>query len=99
MVSEKSLDKQGNIFAAIIQGPNKGIFTIKRSGTTGCNDVSQEPIIVIYLEIGSRGDLSAETPRGEIVKSADINLLAGHRHTDDGTGLPSDDAWSFLGSG
>jgi hypothetical protein len=75
------------------------LFTITRSGTTGCNDVTQEPIIVIYLEIGSRGDLSSETPPGEIVKSADINLLAGHRHTDDGTGLPSDDTWSFRGSG
>ena len=27
VVSEKSLDKAGNIFAAIIQGPHKGIFT------------------------------------------------------------------------
>ena len=75
------------------------LFTITRSGTAGCNDVSQEPIIVIYLEIGSRADLSSATPPGEIVKSADINLLAGHRHTDDGTGLPSDDTWSFRGSG
>ena len=30
VVSEKSLDKAGNIFAAIIEGPNKGIFTVKR---------------------------------------------------------------------
>jgi hypothetical protein len=32
VVSEKSLDPAGNIFAAIIEGPNKGIFTVKRSG-------------------------------------------------------------------
>ena len=75
------------------------LFTITRSGTPGCDTVTQEPIIVIYLEIGSRADLSSETPPGEIVKSGDINLLAGHRHTDDGTGLPSDDTWSFRGSG
>lgn len=29
-VSEKSLDKQGNIFAAILKGPQKGIFSVKR---------------------------------------------------------------------
>ena len=38
VVSEKSLDKQGNIFAAIIEGPNKGIFTIKRSGDFDITD-------------------------------------------------------------
>lgn len=32
IVSEKSLDSQGNIFAAIIEGPQKGIFTVKRHG-------------------------------------------------------------------
>lgn len=30
-VSEKSLDKSGNIFAAVLSGPHKGIFTVKRS--------------------------------------------------------------------
>jgi hypothetical protein len=38
VVSEKSLDKQGNIFAAIIEGPNKGIFTVKRSGDFDITD-------------------------------------------------------------
>jgi hypothetical protein len=75
------------------------LFTIKRSGPSGCDEVSQEGIIVNYLELGNRADLSSDTPPGEILKSADINLLAGHRHTDDGTGLPSDDTWSFRGSG
>src|SRR5262245_8014849 len=28
VVSEKSLDSEGNIFAAIIEGPNKGVFTV-----------------------------------------------------------------------
>ena len=31
VVSEKSLDKAGNIFAAIIEGPHKGVFTVKRN--------------------------------------------------------------------
>jgi hypothetical protein len=31
VVSEKSLDKTGNIFAAVLSGPHKGIFTVKRS--------------------------------------------------------------------
>ena len=31
IVSEKSLDEAGNIFGAIIEGPHKGIFTVKRS--------------------------------------------------------------------
>jgi hypothetical protein len=30
IVSEKSLDKAGNIFGAIVEGPAKGIFTVKR---------------------------------------------------------------------
>ncbi len=30
-VTEKSLDKDGNIFAAVLSGPHKGIFTVKRS--------------------------------------------------------------------
>ena len=38
VVSEKSLDKHGNIFAAIIEGPNKGIFTVKRSGDFDITD-------------------------------------------------------------
>lgn len=38
VVSEKSLDKDGNIFAAIIEGPHKGIFTIKRSGDFDITD-------------------------------------------------------------
>ncbi|TPK77371.1 hypothetical protein FJ930_01725 [Mesorhizobium sp. B2-4-15] len=31
VVSEQSLDKSGNIYAAIIGGPHKGVFTIKRN--------------------------------------------------------------------
>lgn len=38
IVSEKSLDRQGNIFAAIIEGPSKGIFTVKRSGDFDITD-------------------------------------------------------------
>jgi hypothetical protein len=38
VVSEKSLDKDRNIFAAIIEGPNKGVFTIKRSGDFDITD-------------------------------------------------------------
>jgi hypothetical protein len=38
VVSEKSLDKAGNIFAAIIEGPQKGIFTVKRSGEFDITD-------------------------------------------------------------
>lgn len=38
VVSEKSLDKQGNIFAAIIEGANKGIFTVRRNGEFDITD-------------------------------------------------------------
>jgi hypothetical protein len=31
VVSEKSLDKDGNIFAAVLSGPRQGVFTVKRS--------------------------------------------------------------------
>lgn len=38
IVSEKSLDQAGNMFAAIIEGPNKGIFTVKREGDFDITD-------------------------------------------------------------
>lgn len=38
VVSEKSLDKQGDIFAAIIGGPGKGVFTVKRNGNFDITD-------------------------------------------------------------
>lgn len=38
IVSEKSLDKDGNVFAAILGGPHKGIFTVKRDGAFDITD-------------------------------------------------------------
>ncbi|BCG70519.1 hypothetical protein MesoLj113a_16770 [Mesorhizobium sp. 113-1-2] len=38
VVSEKSLDKAGNIYAAIIEGPHKGVFTVKRNGDFDITD-------------------------------------------------------------
>jgi len=38
IVSEKSLDRQGNIFGAIIEGPGKGIFTVRRSDDFDISD-------------------------------------------------------------
>ncbi len=38
VVTEKSLDKAGNVFAAIIEGPRKGIFTIRRTGDFDITD-------------------------------------------------------------
>lgn len=38
VVSEKSLDASGNIFAAIIEGPKKGVFTVKRHGEFDITD-------------------------------------------------------------
>ncbi|MBX3584390.1 MAG: esterase-like activity of phytase family protein [Rhizobiaceae bacterium] len=38
VVTEKSLDRHGNVFAAIIEGPNKGIFTVKRHGEFDITD-------------------------------------------------------------
>ncbi|KQU74183.1 hypothetical protein ASC75_22125 [Aminobacter sp. DSM 101952] len=38
VVSEKSLDPTGNIFAAIIEGPQKGVFTVKRDGEFDITD-------------------------------------------------------------
>jgi hypothetical protein len=38
VVSEKSLDSDGNIFAAIIEGPHKGVFTVRRSGDFDITD-------------------------------------------------------------
>lgn len=38
IVSEKSLDKKGDIFAAVVEGPGKGIFTVKRNGEFDITD-------------------------------------------------------------
>lgn len=38
VVSEKSLDPAGNIFAAILEGPGKGVFTVKRDGEFDITD-------------------------------------------------------------
>ena len=38
VVSEKSLDKDGNIFAAIVEGPAKGVFSVKRVGEFDITD-------------------------------------------------------------
>lgn len=38
IVSERSLDKNGNQFAAILEGPQKGIFTVRRSGDFDITD-------------------------------------------------------------
>ncbi len=38
VITERSLDKQGNVFAAIIEGPNKGVFTVKRDGDFDITD-------------------------------------------------------------
>jgi hypothetical protein len=38
VVSEKSLDKSGNIYAAVIEGPHKGVFTVKRNGDFDITD-------------------------------------------------------------
>ncbi|MFC3644239.1 esterase-like activity of phytase family protein [Aquibium oceanicum] len=38
VVSEKSLDRRGNIFAAIIEGPAKGVFTVARRGEFDITD-------------------------------------------------------------
>jgi len=38
VVSERSLDKSGNVYAAIIEGPLKGVFTVKRDGDFDVTD-------------------------------------------------------------
>jgi len=38
IVSERSIDRQGNVFAAIIEGPNKGVFTVRREGDFDITD-------------------------------------------------------------
>ncbi|MGX5802821.1 esterase-like activity of phytase family protein [Bradyrhizobium sp. Arg314] len=38
VVSETSLDKSGNVYAALIEGPDKGVFTVKRGGDFDITD-------------------------------------------------------------
>ena len=43
VVSEKSLDRDGNIFAAILEGPDRGVFSVKRNGEFDITDGSFLP--------------------------------------------------------
>lgn len=38
VVSERSIDEAGNVFAAILEGPGKGVFTIRREGNFDITD-------------------------------------------------------------
>jgi hypothetical protein len=38
VIAERSIDRQGNIFAAILDGPHKGIFTVARHGNFDATD-------------------------------------------------------------
>ncbi|CDX34464.1 ABC-type cobalamin/Fe3+-siderophore transport system, ATPase component [Mesorhizobium sp. SOD10] len=38
VVSERSLDEVGNVYAAVIEGPHKGVFTVKRDGEFDITD-------------------------------------------------------------
>jgi hypothetical protein len=38
VVSERSLDEAGNVYAAVIGGPHKGVFTVKRDGEFDITD-------------------------------------------------------------
>lgn len=38
VVAERSIDGDGNLFAAIIEGPQKGLFTVRRSGDFDVTD-------------------------------------------------------------
>ncbi|MBZ9859417.1 esterase-like activity of phytase family protein [Mesorhizobium sp. CA12] len=38
VVSERSLDEAGNVYAAIIEGPHKGVFTVKRDSDFDITD-------------------------------------------------------------
>jgi hypothetical protein len=73
------------------------LFDINVTGN-GCTSHTQEPIIVNYLEIGSRSDFDPNTPADELETSSSITLLEGSNPN--GTpGFPdSTDTWSFKGS-
>lgn len=43
VVSEKSLDRRGNIFAAVLQGPRKGVFSVRRNGEFDITDGAMLP--------------------------------------------------------
>ncbi|MDX8533750.1 esterase-like activity of phytase family protein [Mesorhizobium sp. VK25A] len=38
VVSERSLDTSGNVYAAVIEGPRKGVFTVRRDGDFDITD-------------------------------------------------------------
>jgi hypothetical protein len=38
VISEKSIDRAGNVFAAVLGGPRKGIFTVARTGDYDITD-------------------------------------------------------------
>jgi hypothetical protein len=91
--------------------PKPYYYSIQASGDPGnaplfdisyspdCHEAdAQEGIAVNYLNVGVSDPFNSQTPPDRLEKSDNIHLLAGHRATDDGAGVATDDNWSFTGS-
>ncbi|MCA0047234.1 esterase-like activity of phytase family protein [Mesorhizobium sp. B283B1A] len=77
VVSEKSLDKSGNIYAAIIEGPHKGVFTVKRNGDFDITDGAFLPdgdLLLLERSFSMAGGLKMRLRRiyGESVEKGAI---------------------------
>lgn len=64
VVAERSIDSDGNLFAAIVEGPQKGLFTVRRSGDFDVTDG-------VFL---SDGDLILLERRFSIVTGIGVRL-------------------------
>ncbi len=77
VVSEKSLDKQGNIFAAIMEGPAKGVFTIVRKDEFDITDGAFLPngdllILERSYSIGKGVGLRLRRIQGESIMPGEV---------------------------
>ncbi len=88
-ITERSIDKQGNIFAAIPEGPGKGVFKVKRRGTfdiTACTFLNDGSLLLLERSFNMAEGVKMRLRRvdtatiakgrtidGEILFEADLN--------------------------
>lgn len=89
-ITERSIDKQGNIFAAILEGPQKGIFKVKRRGTfdiTACTFLADGSLLLLersfnmaegvkmrLRQVETASIAKGRTIDGSILFEADLNF-------------------------
>lgn len=89
-ITERSIDKQGNFFAAVLEGPRKGIFKVRRRGTfdiTACAFLADGSLLLLersfnmaegvkmrFRQVETATIAAGKTIDGTILFDADLNF-------------------------